>query len=103
MDEATSSLDPVSEAEVIKTVRQLVEQQGLSVLSITHRLATAESADQVLVMDRGRIVESGSPEEVLKEEGATKLSTAPNLAILPSLPRITALPYHSPGLHSDKA
>ena len=67
MDEATSSLDSESEARVAEAAERLM--QGRTTLVIAHRLATVERMDRILVFDRGRIVEDGSPAGLLARGG----------------------------------
>ena len=67
LDEATSALDPASEAAVNATLVQVA--RGRTVVSVTHRLAAAISADRIFVMDSGRLVESGSHAELLAARG----------------------------------
>jgi ATP-binding cassette subfamily B protein len=64
LDEVTSALDPVSEQKVQETLRSLCTQR--TVLLIAHRLSSLRDADHVLVFQHGRIVESGSPPDLLK-------------------------------------
>ncbi|MCR9087717.1 MAG: ABC transporter ATP-binding protein/permease [Rhodobacteraceae bacterium] len=66
MDEATSSLDSESEAKVAAAAERLME--GRTTLVIAHRLATVAKLDRLLVFDKGRIVEDGTPEELLARE-----------------------------------
>jgi ABC-type multidrug transport system fused ATPase/permease subunit len=66
-DEATSSLDSESEASVRSAMEALV--QGRTVFIIAHRLSTVRSADQILVLDRGEIVERGTHDELLVRSG----------------------------------
>ena len=67
LDEATSSLDAESERLVQDALEQLM--QGRTTLIIAHRLATVRKVDQILVMDRGRIVASGRHDELVAEHG----------------------------------
>ena len=67
LDEATSQLDTESENEVQKALKNLM--QGRTTLVIAHRLSTIVSADEILVMEKGRIVEQGSHGELLKRGG----------------------------------
>lgn len=67
LDEATSALDPATEAAVNATLRRLWANR--TVVSVTHRLASTVDADLVLVMADGRLVESGSPAELLVADG----------------------------------
>ncbi|MEM9550182.1 MAG: ABC transporter ATP-binding protein [Pseudomonadota bacterium] len=66
MDEATSSLDSEAEAKVAEAAERLME--GRTTLVIAHRLATVERMDRILVFDRGRIVEDGTPAELMAHE-----------------------------------
>lgn len=66
LDEATSSLDTESERYVEQALEQLL--QGRTTLLIAHRLSTVRRADRVVVLDQGRIVETGSHEELLQRE-----------------------------------
>jgi len=63
LDEPTSHLDATNEAAISSALESLA--RGRTVLIIAHRLRLVENADQVLVLDHGRIVDSGSPEDVL--------------------------------------
>ena len=67
LDEATSALDAESESAVQEALERLME--GRTSLVIAHRLATVRSADRILVMQQGRIVEQGSHHELLKRGG----------------------------------
>jgi subfamily B ATP-binding cassette protein MsbA len=67
LDEATSQLDTESEALVARALANLMK--GRTTLVIAHRLSTVRRADRILVLDRGRIVESGSHEELLTRPG----------------------------------
>jgi polar amino acid transport system ATP-binding protein len=65
-DEPTSALDPELVGEVLRTMRQLAER-GMTMLVVTHEMAFAEDvADRLVFFDRGSIVESGTPREVLR-------------------------------------
>jgi ATP-binding cassette, subfamily B, bacterial len=65
LDEATSSLDPATEAEVEQALAAVVA--GRTVIIIAHRLSTAERADRVVVMDRGRVVEVASHDDLVEQ------------------------------------
>ena len=67
LDEATSSLDSESEALIQDGLRSL--RRGRTTFVIAHRLSTIRSADQILVLEHGEIVESGSHEELLEKNG----------------------------------
>jgi len=68
LDEATASLDSKAEAEVQAAIDRL--EQGRTVLCVAHRLSTLRQMDKIIVLDQGRVVESGSFEELLKKDGA---------------------------------
>ncbi len=68
LDEATSSLDTQTEAAVQAALERLSE--GRTTITIAHRLSTVRDADQIVVLDRGRIVERGTHEELLDRGGA---------------------------------
>lgn len=67
LDEATSALDNTTEAQVQKALEEL--SRGRTTLTIAHRLTTVENADQVVVLDRGRVAEQGTPEDLRREGG----------------------------------
>ena len=67
LDEATSALDTESEGKVQKALDKLMK--GRTVIMIAHRLTTVRDADRIVVMSKGKIVEEGKHEELLKLEG----------------------------------
>ncbi|MFW2543827.1 ABC transporter ATP-binding protein [Primorskyibacter sp. 2E107] len=67
LDEATSALDAQSEALVQAALEKL--SQGRTTLVIAHRLATIRSADKIVVMDKGRVVDQGTHDELIAREG----------------------------------
>ena len=64
MDEATSMLDPQGREEVIQIVYELKKSTGLTVISITHDLEEALLADRIFVMNQGKMLRTGTPEEI---------------------------------------
>ena len=67
LDEATSALDTLTEASLIMALKEVT--QSRSTLVIAHRLSTIREANHILVMDKGRVVESGSFEELYQQGG----------------------------------
>jgi putative ABC transport system ATP-binding protein len=67
LDEATSAVDPATERRTTEALRRL--SAGRTVITIAHRLSTAEHADRVLVLDAGRLVEEGTHAELLARGG----------------------------------
>ena len=81
VDEPTSALDALAEAELFEKLRDLV--QGRSTVLISHRFSTVRMADRIYVIDEGKILESGSHEELMLQAGKYA-----------SLFRLQAAPYH---------
>ena len=68
LDEATAMLDPIGRREVLSTIERLHREQGITVVLITHHMNEAEHADRVLVMNDGRLVMDGTPQQVFARE-----------------------------------
>lgn len=67
LDEATASIDPENEHLIQNAISELTK--GRTIITIAHRLATIEQADQILVVDDGRIVQKGTHKELISVEG----------------------------------
>ena len=73
LDEATASLDPASEAQVQAAIEDLAKGRGL--LVIAHRLATVRSADQIIVLEAGRVAEAGDHATLIARDGPYRRMT----------------------------
>ncbi|MCC8122568.1 MAG: ATP-binding cassette domain-containing protein, partial [Oscillospiraceae bacterium] len=67
LDEATANVDPENEALLQEAIAELTH--GKTIIMIAHRLKTVQHADQILVMDQGRIIQRGTHDELIKEGG----------------------------------
>jgi ATP-binding cassette subfamily B protein len=81
LDEATSSLDTQTEAAVQAELERLAE--GRTTITIAHRLSTIRDADQIVVLDRGRIAERGTHDELLEQGGIYSALVARDVAEQP--------------------
>ena len=73
LDEATASIDPENEHLIQHAISELTK--GKTIITIAHRLATIHNADQILVVDDGRIAEAGTHEELIRKNGIYKRFT----------------------------
>lgn len=67
MDEATASIDPENEHLIQEAISALTH--GKTIITIAHRLATIENADQILVIDEGTVAQKGTHKELLAQRG----------------------------------
>ena len=87
LDEPTAMLDPQGRREVLETIKRLNREEGITLVHITHFMEEALDADTVLVMDKGQVVQSGSPVDIF---GGEKDLDALGLEI-PTIPRLVQI------------
>jgi energy-coupling factor transport system ATP-binding protein len=86
LDEATAMLDPIGRKEVMRILRKLNTEEGITIVHITHHMDEAGMADRILVIDNGREVMLGTPREVFKNVSRIK-----TLGL--DVPQVTELMY----------
>ena len=93
-DEPTAMLDPIGRRDVMDTIRMLHEDEGITVILITHFMEEAAQAQAVFVMESGKIIMQGPPREVLCQTGRMKAAglDAPQAAELAADLRESGLP-----------
>ena len=69
-DEATANVDPENEKELMEAIDALTKEK--TIIMIAHRLKTVRNADQIVVIDKGRIVQQGTHNQLMKQEGIYK-------------------------------
>ncbi len=67
LDEATSALDPENEKDILEAIDKLTKNK--TVIMIAHRMNTLKNADHIIAIDNGRIVQDGTPEQLIAEDG----------------------------------
>ncbi len=68
-DEATSSLDSITEEEITRTIKEINANKDIITILIAHRLSTIMHADRIFVLEQGQIIEAGQHQELLAEKG----------------------------------
>ena len=86
LDEPTAMLDPNGRKEVIKTVRELNQKEGITVILITHYMEETVDADRIIVMDHGAVQMEGVPREIFSQ-------VEPLKAMKLDVPQVTELAY----------
>ena len=67
LDEPTAMLDPVGRADVLRTVHELNQKKGVTIILITHYMEEVTDADRVYVMDQGKVVRQGTPKQIFSQ------------------------------------
>ena len=67
LDEPTAMLDPIGRADVLRTIKALNRERGVTVVLITHHMDEAAQADRLVVMAKGKVVADGAPKEVFQQ------------------------------------
>ena len=67
LDEPTAMLDPIGRADVLRTIKALNRQRGVTVVLITHHMDEAAQADRLVVMAKGKVIADGTPKEVFQD------------------------------------
>lgn len=86
LDEPTAMLDPNGRIDVIKTVKELNRQEGMTIILITHYMEEVIHADRIIVMDEGAVVMQGTPREVFSQVEKLK-------ELKLDVPQVTELAY----------
>ena len=99
-DEATSSLDSLTEEGITATIREVSTRRDLITILIAHRLSTVLHADRIIVLERGRVVESGTHSSLVDARGLYYAMWRQQIGELPSDPQaaiaVTSLPGVEP-------
>ncbi|MBU5485063.1 energy-coupling factor transporter ATPase [Clostridium sp. MSJ-11] len=85
-DEPTAMLDPSGRKEVVKTIKDLNKNYGITILLITHYMEEAVEADRIIVMDSGKMISQGSPKEIFSDVKTMKKTGL-------DVPQVTELAY----------
>lgn len=86
LDEPTAMLDPRGRKEVMKTIRRLNKENGVTIILITHYMNEAAQADRIVVMDEGQVIMEGVPREVFSQVDKLK-------EVGLDVPQVTELAY----------
>jgi len=85
-DEPTAMLDPYGRKEVMRTIKKINKDYGITIILITHNMEEAVEADRIVVMDNGKVVMNGKPKEIFKN-----VATMKKIGL--DVPQVTELAY----------
>ena len=86
LDEPTAMLDPIGRKDVLRTIRRLNREEGITILLITHYMEEAVDADRIIIMNRGKIEMDGTPKEIFSRVEELK-------ALKLDVPQVTELAW----------
>ena len=75
LDEPTAMLDPSGRKEVIDTIKRLNKEEGITIILITHYMDETVDADRIIVMDKGKVAITGTPEEIFDNPKSERLKS----------------------------
>lgn len=104
LDEPTAMLDPESRKEVLRVVQYLNREKGITIIWITHYAEEVIDADQIFLMDRGKVVKKGTPQEIFSQTDYLKSIRlkAPEITELADRLRKKGIPLSVPILKEDE-
>ncbi|MDY6012528.1 energy-coupling factor transporter ATPase [Clostridium sp.] len=96
-DEPTAMLDPIGRKDVLKTIKEINKEYGITIVLITHYMDEAAQADRIVVMDKGKLIMEGTPKKVFSQVELMK-------KIGLDVPQVTELSYelNKEGIKLDK-
>ena len=93
LDEATSMLDPMGRREINSLVKELNKTKDITIISITHDIEEAKNADKVIMLNNGKVVISGRPEDIFSDEMKLSKIRIRYTICLKSCPRVRKIKY----------
>ena len=96
-DEPTAMLDPIGRKDVLKNIKEINKEYGITIILITHYMDEAAQADRIVVMDKGKLIMEGTPKQVFSQVELMK-------KIGLDVPQVTELSYelNKEGIKLDK-
>ena len=104
LDEPTAMLDPSGRAEVIRSIRELNQKKGITIILITHYMEETVDADRIILMDQGKLVLDGTPKEIFSkvEELKSLRMDVPLITDLAHELRLSGMPISEGILKEEK-